>query len=457
MLKINKDDLKPLHIQLYEELKQSILNTMKAGEKLPSIRKIALIYNISKITVENAYSQLVVEGYIESIPKSGFFVSEDLYNSATLVQTKNIEEKKELEYLYDFYPLRLSADTFPLKIWKRVYNKVINESLHLGKYQDGQGEFGLRKEISKYLNESRGVNCNPSSVVICSGFPNAASLIARLLKTEHKRLAMENPGYYVVKGVFEDYGYKIDKIPIQKNGLDIKFLENSNSKIVYITPSHQYPTGVTTPISKRIKLLEWAEKNQGFIIEDDYDSELSFVNKPIPSMQGLDKNQRVIYMGTFAKSFSPAIRVSYVVLPSLLIEKYNLLYDSSISRVDLTLQKTLEEFMTKGYWDKHLRKIRTINKKKHNLMKKSIEKYLGDYVNIISEGAGLNINIYPKTSFDWEKFKNLGEKNKIKLYFASDISGGDWEASRLGFGGLQENDIENAIKAFSKIWIESII
>lgn len=457
MLKINKNDSKPLHIQLYEELKKDILSAMKAGDKLPSIRKIASTYNISKITVENAYSQLVVEGYIESIPKSGFFVSEDLYSSIALEQTKEIKKEKEFEYLYDFYPARLSSDTFPLKIWKRVYNKVIDDSLHLGKYQDGQGEFGLRKEISKYLIESRGVNCNPSSIVVCSGFPNATSLIARILKDEYKSLAMENPGYYIVKGVFEDYGFKINKIRIEKNGIDIKFLENSNSKIVYITPSHQYPTGVTTPISKRIKLLEWAKLNDGYIIEDDYDSELSFVNKPIPSMQGLDKNQRVIYMGTFAKSFSPAIRVSYVVLPNTLLEKYNLLYDSSISRVDLTLQKTLEEFMAKGFWEKHLRKIRTINKKKHNLMKKAIENYLGEYVNILSEGAGLNINIYPKTNFDWQKFKNLGEENKIKLYFASDVSGGDWEACRLGFGGFKENEIENAIKAFSKIWLESII
>ena len=357
MLNINKNDSKPLHIQLYEELKKSILSTMKAGDKLPSIRKIASTYNISKITVENAYSQLVVEGYIESIPKSGFFISEDLYNSiAELEHTKEIKKENEFEYLYDFYPSRLSSDTFPLKIWKRVYNKIINNSLDLGKYQDGQGEFGLRKEISKYLMESRGVNCHPSSIVVCSGFPNAISLIARVLKDEYKSLAMENPGYYIVKGVFEDYGFKIDKIPVQKNGLDMEVLEKSTSKIVYITPSHQYPTGVTTPISKRIKLLDWAKINDGYIIEDDYDSELNFVNKPIPSMQGLDKNHRVIYMGTFAKSFSPAIRVSYVVLPMTLFEKYNLLYDSSISKVDLTLQKTLEEFMAKGFWEKHLRK-----------------------------------------------------------------------------------------------------
>lgn len=457
MFNIDKNSTKPLHIQLYDEVKKTILESMKVGDKLQSIRKVAMTYNISKTTVENAYSQLVIEGFIESFPKSGFVVSENLYNQLSTNKIEKEEEIKKTDYLYDFYPARLSKNTFPLKIWKRVYNKTIDENLHLGKYQDGQGEYGLRDEISKYLVESRGVNCSASQIVICSGFPNATSLIARLLKDKYRSLAMENPGYYVIKGVFEDYGYKIDKIPVEKNGIDLKVLEKSNSKVVYVTPSHQYPTGVTTPISKRVQLLSWAEKNDGYIIEDDYDSELSYINKPIPSMQGLDKNQRVIYLGTFAKSFSPAIRVSFLVLPNSLIQKYKNLYDSSISRVDLTLQKTLEKFMSEGYWDKHLRKIRTINKKKHNLMKKAIEKYLHDYVEILSFGGGLSIHIYPKTKFDWEKFKNLGEKNRIKLYFASDVSGGDWEAVRLGFGGFQEEDIENALKAFSKIWIESII
>jgi GntR family transcriptional regulator/MocR family aminotransferase len=174
---------------------------------------------------------------------------------------------------------------------------------------------------------------------------------------------IENPGYYVARKIFENHNYKIEKIELNKDGIILKELIKSNSKLVYITPSQQYPTGVVMPISNRLKLLQCANEEDAYIIEDDYDSELNYENRPIPSLQGLDNNHRVIYVGTFSKALSPAIRVSYMVLPNGLLEIYNKRFLYHSSKVCLMTQKTLEKFIEDGYWDRHIRKIRILNKK----------------------------------------------------------------------------------------------
>ena len=457
MYLINQNSKIPLHIQLYKEIKKDVTNHYKTGDKLPSIRKTASLYNLSKNTVNSAYSQLVAEGYIQSNPKSGyvaistnFFIDKE--NSINELElTKTVEQ-----YLYDFYPTKLSIDSFPLKLWKRLFTKVINESIDFSAYPDGQGEIGLREEITKYITQSRGVKCQANQIVICCGFADSMGLLARIVHNTYDTLAMENPGYHVAKKVFDSYGYRIKNINLNENGIKLDELKNSKAKLVYTTPSHQYPTGVSMPISNRLQLLEWANKVDGLIIEDDYDSELCYQNRPIPSLQGLDNFDRVVYLGTFSKSFSPAIRVSYMVLPKHLLPIYQEFFDIHFSRVSLMVQKTLELFMSQGHWESHLRKIRTINKKKHNLMMNQIKNRLENTVDIVAQGAGLAILINPKGKFNWDKLKNLAEKNKIKLYFAKDTSLSNWEAIRMGFGGFSEAEIPKAIESFSKIWNQCI-
>jgi GntR family transcriptional regulator / MocR family aminotransferase len=444
----------PLHIQLYSELKKDIIENLNIGDKLPSIRKISSLYNLSKNTVESAYNQLYAEGYIDSIPKSGYIVSDNIYKEFTpknsIIIQKNLEE---IIYKYDFAPARLSKDSFPLKLWKRVFNKVIDESIDFGAYPNGKGELGLREEIAKYLISSRGVKCHANQVIISNGFGDSMGLLAKMLKDNHKLFAMETPGYHIASQIFENYGYTIDKININENGICLKELNKSNAKIVYVTPSHHYPTGVSIPIANRLKLLEWANTNEGIIIEDDYDSELSYSNRPIPSLQGLDNNQRVVYLGTFSKSLSPALRVGYMVLPTFLVEKIDDYFDAYFPKVSLFTQKTLEQFMKEGHWDKHLRKIRTLNKKKHNIMRDCLKKYIGDSMQIVVQGGGLSILIKPTIDFDFDELEKLAKKEQIKIYFTK----GDWKRIRMGFGGFKEEEIEKAIEAFSKIWKKSII
>ena len=443
----------PLHIQLYEEIKNDIVSNFAVGDKLPSIRKVASTYNLSKTTVESAYRQLYAEGYIDSIPKSGYVVIDTYFD-----KFKNDGEvsptltPQSVTYKYDFFPARLSKDSFPLKLWKRLFTKAIDETLDFGAYHEGQGEVGLRTEISKYIIESRGVKCIPEQIIICSGFGDSMGLLAKMIKNDYSHFAIESPGYHVARSVFEGYNYNIDKIGVDKNGILLDELESSDANLIYITPSHQYPTGVAIPISNRLKLLEWAQRKNGLIIEDDYDSELSYSNRPIPSLQGLDTSDRVVYLGTFAKSLSPAIRVSYMVLPKHLLSVYQASYDSHFPRVSLTTQKTLELFMSQGHWERHLRKIRTINKKKHNLMRDLLKEKLGGSMEIVSQGGGLAILINPTVAFDFEKLKRLAEESSIKLYFAKERSRGDFEAIRMGFGGFSEDELVEAIEVFVGVW-----
>ena len=221
---------------------------------------------------------------------------------------------------------------------------------------------------------------------IASGFFTHSSGLA-----SSNKLAIESPGYKVTRKVFELLSYEINDIPVNSNGIDLNLLEKTDCKLVYTTPSHQFPTGVTIPIANRIKLVNWAKRNDAYIIEGDYDSELSYYNKPIPSMQSLDNTNRVIYVGTFSKSLSPALRVSYIVLPINLLSIYNSIFDFRFSGVPIDIQKTLELFLKDGYWEKHLRKVRNSNKKKHNIMKSALAHYLKDEIAIIREGNGLSL------------------------------------------------------------------
>ena len=456
MYRIDATLKKPLHIQLFEALKKDIIQNHKVGDKLSSIRKMASTYNLSKNTVESAYSQLVAEGYIDSVPQSGYVVTDTtLQNFQIQKDIEHTAEKKE-EILYDFFPARLHKQDFPLKLWKRLYNKVITEDIDLGAYANPQGEYGLRVQIANYLSASRAVNCSENQIVLCNGFADAMGLTAMMLQEHHNTIAAESPGYHVLKKVFKHHRYEIEDLKLGEQGIEISQLSQIESKLLYVTPSHQYPTGVAMPIANRVKLLEWANSTNAYIIEDDYDSELSYITRPIPSLQGLDKNERVIYTGTFSKALSPAIRVTYMVLPQKLLERYNKAFLYHASRVCLTTQYTLEAFIKQGYWDKHIRKIRTLNKKKHNLMKQLLKEKLGNTMRIEAQGGGLAIHINPTVDFDWNNLKTLAEKKSIKLHFAKDRTDGQWQAIMMGFGGFTMEEIPHAIELFSKIWFECL-
>ncbi|NVJ52737.1 MAG: PLP-dependent aminotransferase family protein [Campylobacteraceae bacterium] len=444
---------KPIYLQLYEEIKKDIQTNLKAGEKLSSIRKMTTDYKISKNTVQNAYNQLYAEGYIDSIPQSGYFVSENLYDNFKKENEIELEDKTTDDIVkYDFYPACLSADTFPKKTWLRLYNKVLKSSLNLGIYHNNQGDIELREQIVKYLKSSRSVNCTIENIVLTSGFADSMFIISKILKDETKRIAFETPSYRVAKKVFEQHNFEIEEIYVKQNGIDIKQLKKSKSKLLYLTPSHQYFFGVTTPIANRIEIINWAKENNSYIIEDDYDSELSYNNRPIPAMQGINNNEQVIYTGTFSKSLSPSIRVAYLVLPVNLLKEYKKEFDYPFSTIPIDIQKTLATFIKEGFWERHLRKVRTQNKKKHDIMKSFLYSNLKNDIEILREGSGLNILIKPKIDIDLKILIKEAQKKYVKLYLRNLDE--KTEVLSMGFGNFKESKLKVALEQFYIIWEE---
>ena len=445
----------PLYIQLYEQIKDEIKTNLKAGTKLASIRKLSNEYNLSKTTVQTAYNQLYAEGYIESKKNSGYFVCEDIFqNFQTNLDEKKDENKQEVDYKIDFFPAHLAKSSFPKQTWLKLYNKAVKNDINYGIYHHKQGELDLREELAKYLFSSRAVLCNSEQIIITSGFSDSLFLVSTILKNFSNKIAVESPCYNVAKKIFEISSFEIKDIPINSDGLNLSLLEKTDCKALYVTPSHQFPTGVTMPISNRLKLINWAKNNNTFIVEDDYDSELSYYNRPIPSMQGLERNNhQIIYLGTLSKALSPALRISYIVLPTQLLNLYHEIFDFRFSGVPIDIQKTLTLFLKEGYWEKHLRKIRNINRKKHDLMKEYLKKFLKDEIKILREGSGLNLLIKPLVNIDLDKLDKLCKQQKIRIYFKEFFN--LEKVIALGFGGFEDFEIKNAIKIFSEVWFET--
>lgn len=375
MLIVDKVERKPLHIQIYEQLKKQILSgKLLPQTKLPSIRELSIELSVSRNTIEYAYQQLYTEGFIYSKPKSGYFVAildSDFIAHPTNFKLPAIEQvvEGEVTYQYDFHPASLAPDSFPSKIWRSLYIDCLKEqSIQLNVYSNRQGEHSLRREIQLYLERSRGVVCDPAQIVICSGLQDSLTRITQLLRKEHKTLAVEEPGYWIPRSVFSNNGFALRTVSVHENGLEVDALRNSGSTVVYVTPSHQFPLGYVMPVENRMNLINWSKTTGGIIIEDDYDSELRYHGKPIPALQGLHPEGNIIYIGTFSKVLSPTLRINYMVLPHQLLQRYNRLFYDYACTVPLLDQRALARFMEQGYWKRHLRKMRNIYKKRYDAM-----------------------------------------------------------------------------------------
>ena len=338
-LSLDKEDNKSLYEQLYLKLKQAIIQKEIAfGTKLPSKRALGDFLNISQTTIELAYGQLLAEGYIMSKPRVGYFVEaiDELPYVEKVVPKTTTEAEQPLTFRYDFSPSKIDEDGFPFRLWRKYAKDLYDES---AKYllQPGhpQGEHVLRVEIARYLYESRGIYCVPEQIVIGSGTEQLLPMILRLFD-ENAQFALENPGYSaILKAHLQNRAIPIS---VDEDGLIVDELEKSQANLVYITPSHQFPTGAVLSATRRTQLLKWATKQPSrYIIEDDYDSEFRYIGKPIPALQGLDKGDRVIYMSTFSKSIMPSLRVAYLVLPLSLLPKYKEVfsyYSATVPRFD---------------------------------------------------------------------------------------------------------------------------
>ncbi len=431
---LNRESNKPIYIQLYEFIKSEIISgVLKPEVKLPSIREASQTLNLSKTTVENAYSQLVAEGYIENSPKRGYFVCDlSEYNFEINREAhKNIlNQQTDTVYLND----GVDKESFDVQTWKRLYNKVISdEGTKIYNSCSTQGEQILREEISDFVNTMRGGHTSPEQVIVGAGVQYLLGILIGIIKENYNTIAFEKPGFNKAEYIFEDYMFNIKHIEINDSGFDISKLRNSEAKLIYISPSHQYPLGTIMPVNKRMELLEWAYKNNGLIIEDDYDSMIRYGGMPIPCLQGMDKNDCVVYLGSFSKMLLPSLRISFMVIPKKLLPKYNDIknrHTQSTSKID---QIVLALFMKEGYMQKHLRKVKRIYRKKNSSLANSLKSNFKDKIEIINSDSGLHIVCEAKTSKKIEELKenakanniliNIISFNKNKLLFSLNYSG----------------------------------
>ncbi|MFC4182111.1 MocR-like pyridoxine biosynthesis transcription factor PdxR [Saccharococcus thermophilus] len=449
----------PLYMQLYTYIKEEIANGhLKKGSKLPSIRVLSQHLAISKTTVETAYQQLLAEGYIESKPRVGFIVQDLEEPLAPQVPQIDVlaEAPKTNPIRYNFRYGHIDPDHFPLKTWRKCLLAAMDaERSEWLWYGDRQGDIDLREEIQRYLYHARGIHCSPEQIVIGSGTPQLIGLLCQLFDFRHDVVALENPCYNVIRTVFQNHHFSILPIELEEDGLNIDQLQATNAKVVYVTPSHQLPLGMVLPIGKRQKLLKWVQQSNGFIIEDDYDSEFRYGNKPIPALKALDTEDRVVYVGTFSKVFTPAIRASYMVLPQRLLARFYERCANYHQTVATIVQKSLALFMREGHFERHIRRMRTIYAKKRQALIGAIREHFGDQATIIGDKAGLHLLVEIKGK-DAAELVQKAEKAGILVYSAAKYWFGNDETPPpyllLGFGGMSEKDIRAGIRELKQVW-----
>jgi GntR family transcriptional regulator/MocR family aminotransferase len=460
---------KPIYYQLYEYIRNEITSGKIMSEtNLPSLRKLSKYLNLSKNTVEAAYQQLYVEGYIESVPKVGYKVVDiksDLYklsNSSSSIVIKHDENDSLKKYKYDFTPKSSDRACFDIAAWKKIFNAVLNEEgADFLSYGDPQGDYELREEIAKYIYENRGANCHPSQIVLGAGTQYCLSFLCQMLRPNYDNVGMEDPGSDKFRFIFERHQFEVKPINVHEQGIDIKQLEDSKSKIVFVTPSNQYPKGIVMSVSNRLQLLNWAQSNDGIIIEDDYDSEMRFTGKPIPSLKSLDNSDKVVYLGSFSKVFLPAIRISYMVLPKWLLELYLDKYSMYEQTTSIFNQKALARFMKEGYWQSHVRKIRRHYQNKYNTITKAIQTHMKGKVKLISTSAGLRVILEISTDLSEAEVVSMAKGAGIDIWPISKYYMGHNSTEESGkvkvilsYRSIAIEDIEEAVKTLKRVWFD---
>ncbi len=452
----------PYYQQLYLFIRHEIESgRMSGGTRLPSIRWLSESLKVSKTTIEDAYQQLLAEGYITSKPRAGYFSlppEESLGDNTSLrlLNSKTVYQQAPKQIDIDFHPAKIDSTHFPKTIWRKLFNEVWkNADDTIAGYGDPQGETGLRHEIAKYLHHSRGVKCTPDQIVIGCGIQYSVQLLYYLLEEKVTSVAMEEPGYDKVQSIFERIGYKVWHIPIEKDGLNIELLRSSGTKLVYVTPSHQFPKGMVMPYTHRMQLLHWAKERKGMIIEDDYDGEFRYTERPVPSLQGLDNNESVVYMGTFSKSLTPSVRISYMVVPLSLQERLLTVLQTVDSPVSRVQQTVLEHFIQRGHWEKHIRRMRRIYREKHATLLEAIRSELGDRAIISGYGAGLHVSLALQCEFSELELIKRGETVGVRVYDLAQIRNhleNHVPIVYLGFGSLSHEQIREGIRRLNSVW-----
>jgi len=412
----------PLHRQLYEELRRAILSgRLSPRQKVPSTRSLAQSLGISRTTVTQSYEQLLSEGYLETRQGSGTFVCaqlpEDLLHSAPVETSPQaiqspvspssygqrlaqipfslqIEPQGTISFRYG----RPALQYFPMAIWRKLLLRHCRMDLSWLDYAtDVQGYYPLREAIAHYISRARAIQCQPEHILITNGTQQALDLILRVLLEPGEAIALEDPGYLSARRIFLSHNARLIPIPVDTSGLTVGHLasiEVPAIRLVYVTPSHQFPTGATLSLARRLELLNWANRTGALILEDDYDSEYRYGDRPIPALQGLDPGQSVIYIGTFSKVLFPSLRIGYLVLPPPLVPLMTQAKWLSDRQLPLLDQRVLADFIGEGHLESHIRRMRSHYNERRQTLVQALQTHFGDRVYIFGEKAGIHVMVH---------------------------------------------------------------
>lgn len=490
------DRRRGLSEQLYQALRARVLDgRLSSGTRLPASRDLALVLSLSRNTVVRAYDQLYAEGYLESRVGDGTYVSQLPKLSTQLPTGLSLGLSTGLSTFPSGFTEILSSkgglsgpverlkshhlpppksgvprafrvgvpafDLFPFQVWTKLQAGFWRnpDPAHLG-YGDPAGEFQLRELIAAYMRGSRGLACTAEQIVITSGAQQAISLCAQLLLSPGDKVAVENPGYRAAGNALAMAGAQVVGVPVDNEGFDCgRLADLEHCRLVYVTPAHQYPTGVTMSLARRLSLLAWAERGDGWIIEDDYDGEYRYSGAPLAPLAALDRAGRVIYVGTFGKIAFPALRLGYLVLPMSLVQPFSQGRALADRHSEVSTQHVMAQFMAQGHFQRHIRRMRRAALSRRNVLKAGWPVDISGLGNMPPVDAGLHVKVDVDNQ-DREqdlvaRAEAVGvEVNPLSGYWLDDCETPvDKRAGLvLGFAAVSEAEIANALMRLRKAW-----
>ncbi|GGA38048.1 MocR-like pyridoxine biosynthesis transcription factor PdxR [Psychrobacillus lasiicapitis] len=451
------NDDSPKYKQIYEQLKLLIeRGDIQPDEQLPSIRQLAESLHVSRNTTLTGYDLLAAEGYVRGEGRRGYFVNE--IELIPLTKTFISPNKKQIELAtsvhIDFRAGAVDQAHFPLKVWRRISNQVLTfqESFLYG---DPFGEVCLREQMALYLLQSRGVKTDANAIIIGSSTQQMLVQLGHILKDDFSSIIVEDPGYDGAREALHFHRLTLEALPVYETGADFSRLEQMKSQVIYVTPSHHSPIGVSMSIQQRQMLIQWANKRDGYIIEDDYDSEFRYTQQPFPALASIDSS-RVIYLGNFSKSFLPGIRLSYMVLPQSLLSRYKEQFLHFESTSSLLSQLTMAKFMEEGEWNRHIKRMRLVYKRKIQHIVSALNEHFEQHLSIIGEQSGLYVLVKVHLKYSEEELIKRAAISGVKvyptsLYFINKYA--DEPMIKLGFSNLSCEEISRGVELLKKAWL----
>ena len=468
----------PMYRQLYDWFRRAIIDgQLRPGRRVPSTRGLAAELKISRIPVLNAYEQLLAEGYFETFVGAGTCVAssipDDALSPPAVKARKGFQERVEklgprrmsrrgaalthvpkqswLDNLGAFRVSLPALDHFPIRIWSKLVARHSRRPPRgIMAYGDAMGYLPFREAIAEYLGAVRGVRCESSQILVTTGSQQALQISAQVLLDPKDRMWMEEPGYPGARQAFMTVGAELIPVPVDHDGMNVAEItrRGRNARAVYVTPSHQYPMGMTMGATRRMLLLNWAARSGAWIIEDDYDSEYRFGSRPIASLQGLDTDGRVIYIGTFSKVMFPALRLGYVVVPKDLVHAFSAARDAADIFSSTLYQAVMTDFIHEGHFARHIRRMRMLYMERRRALVKAIHIQMGDMLEVIGAEAGMHlVALLPPGANDVVVSRKAAQMGVSAMplstcYLTPPARGG----LILGYGGTNAHQIRDGVR-----------